>query len=45
MKNRLKTIISILMILTGILLAGCGRSVPADTGDKIGIIGAMVEEL
>lgn len=48
MKNRLKATIGFmmtLMILAGILFVGCGQSAPAKTGEKIGIIGAMAEEV
>ena len=43
--NRIKAIIGILMILTGIFYTGCGQIIPEDTGEKIGIIGAMAEEV
>ena len=43
--NGIIAIISILMTLTGMLCVGCGQSVPEKTGERIGIIGAMAEEV
>ena len=48
MKNRVRATIGLLitlMIFTGIFISGCEQSVPTGNGERIGIIGAMAEEV
>jgi adenosylhomocysteine nucleosidase len=45
MKNRILVIVCALVVFAGIALVGCGQSAPSNPPEKIGVIGAMAEEV